>query len=108
MRCRIFETQLYKNYHIIKMYINKSSTTTHIFITMNYLIMMSEKYLYFRKRKKIFVKDIFYPPHRSNWIHVFGNIFRIMYLAKYVQKFKINWNNSGRIKADNFRESLSF
>ena len=31
-----------------------------------------------------------------------------MCLPKNVQKFKRNWNNSGRIKVDNFLESVSF
>ena len=35
----------YTNYNIIEIYINKLSTTTQTFITMDYLIMMSEKYL---------------------------------------------------------------
>ena len=59
----------YTNYNIIEIYINRLSTTTQIFIAMDYLIMMSEKYLYFRKRKKAFGKGFFGPPHRSNWIH---------------------------------------
>ena len=42
---------------------------------MDYLIMMSEKYPYFRKRKKTFGKDIFYPPHRSTWIHLLWKYF---------------------------------
>ena len=41
----------YTNYNIIEIYINRLSTTTQIFIAMDYLIMMSEKYLYLRKRK---------------------------------------------------------
>ena len=67
------------NYNIIEIYINRLSATTQIFIAIDYLIMMSEKYLYFRKRKKTFGKDIFYPPHRSNWIHV-----RWKYFLNYV------------------------
>ena len=67
----------YTNYDIIEMYINRLSTTTQIFIAMDvrndvrYLIMMSEKYLYFRKKTNI-RKDIFYSPHTSNWVHVLG------------------------------------
>ena len=59
------------------MYINRLSTTTQIFIAMDvrndvrYLIIMSEKYLYFRKKANI-RKDIFYSPHTSNWVHVLG------------------------------------
>ena len=29
------------------------------------------------------------------------------FYQRYVQKLKTNWNKSGRIKVDNFRESLS-
>ena len=65
----------YTNYNIIEIYINRLSTTTQIFIAKNYLILMSEKYLYFRKRKKTFVMDIFYLLHRSNWIHALWKYF---------------------------------
>ena len=68
----------YTNYNIIEIYINRLSTITQISIAMDYLVMMSEKYLYFRKRKKTFGKDIFYPPLRSNWIHV---------LCKYISNY---------------------
>ena len=43
----------YTNYNIIEIDINRLGTTTQIFITMDYLITMSEKYLYLRKRKNI-------------------------------------------------------
>ena len=43
---------IYANYNIIEIHINRLSTATQIFIALDYLIMMSEKYLYFRKRKK--------------------------------------------------------
>ena len=59
----------YTNYNIIEIYINRLSTTTQIFIAMDYLIMMSEKYLYFRKRKKHLVRAFLAHPIRSNWIH---------------------------------------
>ena len=36
---------------------------------MDYLIMMSEKYLYFKKRKK-YLQGHFFPPFRTNWIHL--------------------------------------
>ena len=58
MCCGIFETHndkmhnsndKYANYNVIEIYINRLSSTTQIFIAMDYLIMMSEKYLYFRK-----------------------------------------------------------
>ena len=44
------------------MYINRSSATTQIFITMDYLITMSEKYLYFRKRKKYLARTFLPTP----------------------------------------------
>ena len=69
----------YTNYNIIETYINRLSTTMQIFIAMDYLITMSEKYLYFRKIKK--------------------------HLAR---TFLPNWNDSGRIKVDHFRQSVSF
>ena len=65
----------YTNYNIIEIYINRLSTITQISIAMDYLVMMSEKYLYFRKRKKTFGKDIFYPTHRISWIHILWKYF---------------------------------
>ena len=68
-------------------HINRLITTTQIFIAMDYLIMMSEKYLYFRKRKKkTFGKDIFYPPHRSGWIHVLWKYFLNFVFTKVIYK----------------------
>ena len=74
----------YTNYNITEIYINSLSTTTQIFIEMDYLIMMSENIkevplLYevplFYKKKKTFGKDIFSLPRRSNWIYVLIHIF---------------------------------
>ena len=39
----------YTNYNIIEIYINRLSTTTQIFIAIDYLIMMSEKYFILEK-----------------------------------------------------------
>ena len=77
----------YTNYDIIEMYINRLSTTTQIFIAMEYLIMMSEKYLYFRKKTNN-RKNIFYSPHASNWVHVLWKyfFFGIMCLPKICTK----------------------
>ena len=72
--------QKYTNYDIIEIYINRLSITTQIFIAMDYLIMMSEKYLYLKKKKNIW-QGHFFPPRRSNWIHAFGNIFGIMFFS---------------------------
>ena len=44
----------------MEIYINRLSATTQIFIVMDYLIMMSEKYLYFRKRKKKYLARTFF------------------------------------------------
>ena len=66
----------------MKIYINRLSTTTQIFIAMDYLTMMSEKYLYFRKSKKHLIRTFF-----THYIEVTGsmyfrNIFRIMCLPE--------------------------
>ena len=84
----------YTNYNIIEIYINRLSATTQIFIAIDYLIMMSEKYLYFRKRKKPFGKNIFYPPHRSNWIHVLWKYFLNYAFTKDVYRYGIIQNVS--------------
>ena len=49
------------NYKRTEIYINRLSTATQIFIAMDHFIMISEKYLYFRKGKKI-SKNIFTHP----------------------------------------------
>ena len=100
MRCKVLKYsndtpnlnihKKYTNCNIIEIYRNILNTTTQVFIAMDYLIIMSEKYLYFRKRKK----------------HLY--IFRIMCLPKICTKTYKNWNNSGRTKVDNFRKSVSF
>ena len=46
----------YTNYDIIEIFINRLSITTQIFIAIDYLIKISEKYLYFTKRKKHLVR----------------------------------------------------
>ena len=40
----------YTNFNIIVIYINRLSATTQIFIALDYLILMSEKYLCFGKK----------------------------------------------------------
>ena len=55
-------------------------------MAMDYFINISENYFYFRKRKKIFGKDIFYPPHRSNWIHVLWKYFSNYVFTKDMYK----------------------
>ena len=93
------------NYKMIKLYIDRLRTTTQIFIAMDYLITMSESYVYFRKR---FDKYIRFPPRRSNWIHelwkYFSNFVFFRFLTdmhkslkeigiiKGVSRLKIFWN----------------
>ena len=43
--CLYVNIHKYTNYNIIEIYIIRLSTTTQIFIAIDYLIMMSEKYL---------------------------------------------------------------
>ena len=74
------------NYNITEICINRLSTTTQIFIAMDYLIMMSEKYLYFRKRKKHLARTFFTHPIEVTGSMYFGNIFRIMCLPKICTK----------------------
>ena len=57
-----------------EIYINVLATTTEIVIAMNYLILMLEKYLPFRKGQKD-VERKFFPPSSSNWIHALWNYF---------------------------------
>ena len=79
------------NDNIIEIYINRLSTTMLIFIAMDYLLLMSEKYVHFRKRQNHVLRNVF-SPRISNWIHV--NIFRIMctlFFYKYMGK--LGWSS---------------
>ena len=60
----------YTNYNIIEIYINRLSITTQTLMAMYCLIMMSVKYLYFKRRKKNILQRYFFPPRISIWIHV--------------------------------------
>ena len=62
------------------------STTTQNFIAMDYLILMSEKHLHFRKKTKAFGKDIFFHPAEVTRSMYIGNIFRIMCISKNIQE----------------------
>ena len=82
--CRIFENSSdspnsnihkYTNYNIIEIYINRLSNTTQISIVMDYLIMMSDKCIYFRKRKKHAAKSFFTHPIEITGSMYFENIF---------------------------------
>ena len=93
----------YTNYNIIQICINRLSTTTQNFIAMDYLIMISEKHLYFRKRKDHFRMDIFFAPCRSTWIHVLWQYFlNYVFLKDMHNNLKKNWNNSSCFKVNNF------
>ena len=78
MRCRYLKRSndtpklnkhKYNNYNIIKIHINRLTLTMQILIAMDYLILMSEKYLHFTKRQKHVARNLF-SPRRSNWIRV--------------------------------------
>ena len=78
MCCRIFETQQWytkaniskcNSYNIIEIYINRLSLTMQLFIAMDCLILMSEKYLHFRKQQKHVLRK-FFSARRGSWIHV--------------------------------------
>ena len=78
MRCRYLKRSndtpklnihKYNNYNIIKIHINRLTLTMQILIAMDYLILMSEKYLHFTKRQKHVARN-FFSPRRSNWIRV--------------------------------------
>ena len=74
------------NYNIIEIYIKRFSTTLQIFIAMDYLIVMPEKYVPFRKSLKHVARN-FFPSEvycRSNWIHVLRKYFWIICISKYV------------------------
>ena len=78
----------YTNYNIIQIYINRLSTTTQISIAMDYLIMMSEKCIYFRKRKKHAARSFFTHPIEKTGSMYFKNIFWIISLPKICTKIQ--------------------
>ena len=52
----------YTNCNMINIYINRLSTTTQIFIAMDYSIMMSEKYFHFKKDNRFWQRHSFSTP----------------------------------------------
>ena len=72
----------YTNYNIIQIYINRLSTTTQISIAMDYLIMMSEKCIYFRKRKKHAARSFFTHPIEKTGSMYFKNISELSKMYK--------------------------
>ena len=96
---------------LLEKYINRLSTTTQIFIVIDYLILMSEKYFHFRKRQNHLAKTIFSLLVEVAGSMYFGNISRVMCFSEFLKKCKKgerNWNNLGCIKVDNFRKSVKF
>ena len=76
----------YTNYNMIEIYIIRLSTTTQIFRTIDYLILMSEKYFNFRKRQKHVARKFFSYPVEVNGSVYLGNAFRIMRISKICTK----------------------
>ena len=62
---------------IIKLYA-RNNTTTYIFTAMDYLVLMSEEYVRFRKKKKYVRRKCFFHPVEATGSMYFRNIFRIM------------------------------
>ena len=60
----IHQNSVYINKQIttIEIYINRLSTTIQILLAMDFLILMSEKYLHFRKRQKHFARKLLPTP----------------------------------------------
>ena len=81
----------YTNFNIIEIYINRLSITPQIFIAMDYLTMMSEKYLYFKKRKKHLARKFFPHPVKVTGSMYFGNIFGIICFSKICAKTWKKW-----------------
>ena len=78
---------------------------------MDYSIIMSEKYFYFRKREKDLSKTFLSHSVEVTGSMYFENNFQIMCSSisqRYVQNLERNWNSSGCIKVDNFRKSVNF
>ena len=65
--------------------INISGTKAQILISMDYLILLSEKYLHFEKRQKYVAREFFFLPNRGNWMHVLRK-----YFSNYVYPKDIN------------------
>ena len=61
-----------------------------IFIAMDYLILMSEKYLHFRKRKKNVARNFFSYPVEVTGSMYLGNIFNLCVSQRYVQNSERN------------------
>ena len=63
-----------------------------IFIAMDYLILMLQMYLHFKKQQKHEPRD-FLSPRRGNFIHLPKEMFfELCASQRSVQKLKRNWN----------------
>ena len=63
----IHQSSIYINImitHTIEIYVHRLSTTMQIFMAMDYLILMSKKYVCFRKRQKNVLRN--FSPRISN------------------------------------------
>ena len=78
----------YTNYNVIEIYINRLSTTTIIFIAMDYSIIMSEKYFHFRKRQKQLAKTFFSHPVEVNGSKHFLNYTLLRFLKDMYKNLK--------------------
>ena len=83
----------YTNYDIVEIYIDRLSTTAQTFIAIDYLILISEKYLHWKKRQKRLAWTFFSHPVEVTWSMYFGNIFRIMCFSTIYTKTwkKLEW-----------------
>ena len=96
-----FNTHKYTIYNIIDVNINRLSTTTQIFIAIDYSILMSEKYFHFRKRQKHLARTFFpiLPSRRSNWIHVVWKFVSNYVFLRFLKDTYKNFKEIGIIQA---------
>ena len=96
-RCRIWylkrsndtpklQIHKYRNYDIIEIYISRWSTMAQMFMAMDYLIMMSEKYLHFRKRQKHVAVEFFFHRVEVTGSMYIRKIFRITCISHIMYK----------------------
>ena len=76
----------------MEIFTNRLSTTMQIFMTMNCLILMSEKYVHFRKPQKHVLRNFFLSPYKSLDPCTSEIFFELCVSEKSVQKLEKNWN----------------
>ena len=76
----------YTNYNILETYMKRLSNTKQIFMAMDYLILMSEKYLHFIKKTKACGKETFSHPVKVTGSMCVGNILKIICISKICTK----------------------